>query len=149
MVTNNFGKRNFMQWEGSACTHGRSSFFLFEGAGGEGIFVFFPLFPSYSQSVLKCCPQDVPNSTWVLPHMVCPKFNSHVYKLKRRIMWEYICFYFATGVQRGAFIWESPMFQKKNDNGSMNLVFSKKREWKSYEHTHKLSNTNHNRYHNS
>jgi hypothetical protein len=28
-------------------------------------------------------PQKVPNSTLVLSHMICPKFNSHLYKLKR------------------------------------------------------------------
>jgi hypothetical protein len=27
--------------------------------------------------------QDIPNSASDLSHMVCPKFNSHVYKLKR------------------------------------------------------------------
>ncbi len=36
-----------------------------------------------SQSFAICIPQDVPHSTWVLSHMLCPKFNSHVYKLKR------------------------------------------------------------------
>jgi len=44
--------------------------------------------------------------------MVCPKFNSHVYKLKRVGHGEHICFYFAIGVvQRGASIGECPMFQ--------------------------------------
>jgi hypothetical protein len=122
MVTN---KRNFMQWEVPACTHGRSSCFLLEGAGGDGIKKKFPLFPSYSQSVLKCCHQDVPNSTWVLPHMVYPKFNSHVYKLKRRVVREYICFYFATGVQRGAFIRESSTFQRKLMMGQWMWLFQK------------------------
>jgi hypothetical protein len=28
-------------------------------------------------------PKDIPNNTSILSHMVCPKFNSHVYKLKR------------------------------------------------------------------
>ncbi len=37
--------------------------------------VVFSLFPWGSQFV--------PNSTSILSHMVCPKFNSHVYKLKK------------------------------------------------------------------
>jgi hypothetical protein len=40
-----------------------------------------PIKFSSSQSVPKCVLQDVPNSTWVLSHMVCPKYNSHVYYL--------------------------------------------------------------------
>jgi hypothetical protein len=54
--------------------------------GGHVFFVYSlvpNLFPSGSQSVLKCIPKDVPNSTWVLSHTVCPKFNSLLYKLKR------------------------------------------------------------------
>jgi len=59
--------------------------------GRDGLFFIFPhtqfvlnMFPLSSQSVPKYIPEDVPNSTWVLwSHMVCPKFNSHVYKLKR------------------------------------------------------------------
>jgi len=42
--------------------------------------------------------------------MVCPKFNSHVCKLKR---WEHFCFYFVQlGVQRGAFIGGVPNVPK-------------------------------------
>jgi len=54
--------------------------------------------------------------------MVCPKLNTHVYKQKRYALEEYICFYFATGVQRGASIGECSMFQKNcswaNEYGS-------------------------------
>jgi hypothetical protein len=39
-------------------------------------------------------PQDVPNSTLNLFHMVCLKFNSHVYKPKMWAIGEHICFYF-------------------------------------------------------
>ncbi len=49
-----------------------------------------PKFPSYS-------PKDVPNSTSILSHLVCPKFNSHVYKLKRYSKLGHICFYFTPG----------------------------------------------------
>jgi len=53
--------------------------------------ILFPPPPPCSQcvplrnihQVLKVVPQDIPNSTLDLSHMVCPKFNSHVYKLKR------------------------------------------------------------------
>jgi len=42
-MMNSFGKSNLRQpMEGSACTLERSSLFLFEGPGGEGIFVFLP-----------------------------------------------------------------------------------------------------------
>jgi len=68
-------------------------FFLKRGGGGvEGVdkdfWVFSPcfqcvpvMFPSSSQNVPRCIPQDVPNNTWVLSHLVCPKFNSPVYEL--------------------------------------------------------------------
>jgi hypothetical protein len=46
-------------------------------------------------------PQDIPYSTSDLSHTVCPKFNSHVYKLKRWAIIDHICFYYATGIQRG------------------------------------------------
>jgi hypothetical protein len=93
MVMNSFGKREIScsQWKGSTCTHERSSFPPFRGLGGGGVgfFGFFPcsqcvyiMFSLSSQRVPKCVPQHDPNSTWVLTHMVCPKFNSHVYKLK-------------------------------------------------------------------
>jgi hypothetical protein len=56
---------------------------FFEGVrGGEEFFGFIPL---------------VPNSTWISSHMICPKFNSHVYKLKKWSLVEHICFHFATG----------------------------------------------------
>jgi hypothetical protein len=45
------------------------------------------MFPSYSHGVLKgflkLFPQDVLNTTSDLSHMVCPKFNSHVNKMKK------------------------------------------------------------------
>jgi len=65
-------------------------FLSFKGAGrGRGGFDFLHrsecvvIMSPNSQSVAICIPQDVPHSTWVLLHMLCPKFNSHVYKLKR------------------------------------------------------------------
>jgi len=65
--------------------------FFFLKGGGDKSFFFAPLFPicshqvpkwfPSSQSVPSCIPQDVPNSTCVLSHMVYPKFNFPVYKL--------------------------------------------------------------------
>jgi hypothetical protein len=102
------------QCEGSTCTYEWSSFFRF-----------FPLvpivFPSCSHQALKgfpssqcvpeCVPQDVPNSTWVL---IGPKFNSHVYKLKRWNLGKHICFYFAIGGPKRCFYWGHAQCSQKN-----------------------------------
>jgi hypothetical protein len=71
-----------IQWESLTCTHDGPYFFLL-GVSGRVIFCFFlcsqrvpKMFSSSSQNVFKCVPQDVPNNTWVLSHMVGPKFNS-------------------------------------------------------------------------
>ncbi len=51
-------------------------------------------------------PDLLPEAFPIAPsHMVCPKFNCHVYKLKRSAVGEYICFYFATGVLKRCFHW--------------------------------------------
>jgi hypothetical protein len=58
------------------------------------------MFPMCSHEVpqfLKLFPQNDPTSTSALSHMVCPKFNSHLYKLKKVDHREHICFYFAIG----------------------------------------------------
>jgi hypothetical protein len=58
------------------------------GGGRDFLLLFFgpPLvpnvFPCGSPSS-QVVPQDIPNSTLDLSHMVCPNSNSHVYKLKR------------------------------------------------------------------
>jgi hypothetical protein len=83
MVTNSFGKRNFMQPMGRLSTHKQSSFFLVDIWGGDrsgerGILFFSLLpnvFPSCSHQVPKYVSQDVLNSTSVLSHMVCPKLS--------------------------------------------------------------------------
>ncbi len=67
------------QWEGSACNHEGSSFFLLSGVRGGIFWVFFFLFPICSHHV----PNDVPNSTSVLSYTVL-LFNSHIHKLKRQ-----------------------------------------------------------------
>ncbi len=65
-----------------------------ECGGGEDFF--FPLFPimfPWGSSSSQVVSWVIPNSTLDLSHMVCPKFNSHVYKLKRSATWEHICLY--------------------------------------------------------
>jgi hypothetical protein len=57
-------------------------------------------------------PQDVPNTTSDLSHMVCPKCDSHVYKLKR-LLWEIFAYILWLGVQSGVFIGDWSMFQNK------------------------------------
>jgi hypothetical protein len=76
MVTNNFGNKSFMQSMIRLSTHP-----LWGGGARRDLFA-FALFPIFSHGV----PHDVPNSTSDLSHMVCPKFNSHVYKLKRWVI---------------------------------------------------------------
>jgi hypothetical protein len=125
------------QWEGSAHTHdGPCFFFLFRVGWGEVggvIFCFSSLFPMCAQHVLKrfpnfqCVPQDVPNSTSVLLHMVCPKFNSHVYnKLKRYSIGKYICFYFATWDPKRSFHWGVLNMSKKLLMGQSIWLLQKK-----------------------
>jgi hypothetical protein len=64
---------------------------------GEWKGFFFPLFSimfpwgSPSSQVVS---RVIPHSTSDLSHMVCPKFNPHVYKLKRSAIGEHICFHF-------------------------------------------------------
>ncbi len=108
------------QWEGSTCIHEGFKFVFWGGVGKGWPKVFYsPLFLMCSYHVPTMCPQVVPNSTLLLSHMVCPKFNSPIYKLKR----EHNCFYFATSVQRGGSIGECPMLLKNwwwaNQNGSL------------------------------
>jgi len=82
----------------SAPTHECCSFFLFEGQRGEGFFSppcsqcvpimspnGFPVLnvlTSSSQTVPRCAPEHVPNSTWVFSGIGRPKFNSHGYNWK-------------------------------------------------------------------
>jgi hypothetical protein len=110
------------QWEGSTCTLQGSSFFCFWGRWvGEVFFVFFHVpnvFPlcshhvPWSFSSSQVVPQNFPNSTSVLSHMVCPKFNLHVCKLTRWSMGEHFCFHFATQGQKRCFYWGVPNVPK-------------------------------------
>jgi len=95
--------------------------------GGGGYFVFFLLFITLSkslssQSVPKCIPRDVPNRAWVLSNMVCSKFNSLVYKLKRWNPRVHIYFYFATGGPKKCFYGGHVQCSKKIANMPINMA---------------------------
>jgi len=86
---------------------------------GEGAsFWVLPLFSMCSQPVIfrfsKGSPSsqivlpNVLNSTSISPLMVCPKFNSHVCKLKRLPIEEHICLYFSTWCPKKYFYWGVP-----------------------------------------
>jgi len=138
-------------------------FFLFEEWVGEKYFLFFPLifeewmgekdflfFPLIFEEwvgekdflLFPLIPHDVPNgNTSVLSHMVCPKFNSHVYKLQR---WNVGASTFVSilqvGVQKRCFNWGMPNVPKKLADGPINMAPLKKKMKKSCECTHELYN---------
>jgi len=108
--TNSFGNKSFMQLMRRFSMHawGVQFYFLERGGKGMGKGFLFSLVPSVFLPCSHKVPQVVPNNTSVLSHMVCPKFNFCIYKLKS----DHICFYFATGVQKGASIGECPMLRR-------------------------------------
>ncbi len=116
--------------KGKRCTHERSNYFFLFEEGGKDCFRLFLMcshdvpmmfLPAY-QKVPHVVPQHVHNSMSDVSHMVCPKFNSHVYELKKgRTQGEHICFYFATGASIGG---SAQMFQNIDD-GPINMVPSK------------------------
>jgi hypothetical protein len=77
------------------------------------------MFPMCSCKVpqgFPSCSPNIPNSTTLFSHMVCPKLISHVYKLKRCTTRSTSIFIFQLAVQSGASIGECPMFQKNDDS---------------------------------
>jgi hypothetical protein len=58
--------------------------------------------------------------------MVCPKFNSHVYKMKRWVIGEHICFYVMTWgpKPKKCFYWKVPIVHNKISDGPMNVASS-------------------------
>ncbi len=120
MVTKKFENKSFMQVMRRFLTHsGWAQFFFFWAESRWRDFLLFSLFPSYSHRFLqvpKLFPQDIPNNTSVLPHIICPKFKSHVYELKRCTIVKHSCFYLRLGVQRGASVRESRMCFKSIDD---------------------------------
>ncbi len=61
--------------------------------------------------VPKLFPQDIPNNTSILSHIICPKFKSHVHVLKRfgKVRCNFFCL--RVGVQRGASVGERAQYQ--------------------------------------
>jgi len=92
------------------------------------------MFPKGSH-VPKYVAQDVPNSTWVLSHMVCTKFNSPVDKLKSRGAH---LFLFCKWVRRGASIGGMPNVPKKLVMGQS--IWRPENKIKTSERTHDLIN---------
>ncbi len=108
--------------------------FSFFGGGERGVlfwvggpFSLIPnMFPTCSQQVLE----GIPNSTSILSHMVCRKFNLHVYKLKRLAIGENICLNFATGRPKRCFHWGGDQCSKFFVDGPMNMALSKTKKQK-------------------
>ncbi len=94
-----------------------SPVFFFLGGRNFYFFSLVPImFPMCSHEVPqfpKLFPQNVLNSTSALSHMVCPKFNSHVYKLKKVDHREHISIYFALGGPKSCIYWGIPNVRKK------------------------------------
>jgi hypothetical protein len=153
-----FKKWNAYLWafHCSKCPHDGPNFFLFGGAEGGGFFFgwLFSLilnvpnmFPAGSPSS-QVVPEFIPYSTSILSHMVCPKFNPHVYKLKRSAIGEYICLNFEIGSPKKCFHWGVLNVPNFLLMGQWIWLFPKKNKKtknKSYEHTHELINMNHTR----
>jgi hypothetical protein len=119
MVTDSFGNKSFMHpMRRLRMPFGRDQFFSLRRGEGAIVWV-IALFSMRSQSVIVRFPKDsqivhpdIPNSTSILPFMVCPKFNSHVCKLKRLPIEEHICFYFSTRGPKRYFYWGVPSVAK-------------------------------------
>jgi len=110
------------QWEGSACTHERSSFSTQTECGDFFVFFFFFFWvpmccdhvPNRFSKGSPAVPNTFPIAPQIYPIWFAQSSTFMVYKLKKvsLLIGECICFYFVTGVQRGASIGECPMFQK-------------------------------------
>jgi hypothetical protein len=81
------------------------------GGGGRNFFVFLVfciILPIFYHEV----PHNVPNSTSVLSHMICPKFNSHLYKFIRWAIGSTFIPILQLVVQIGFHLGSAQMFQK-------------------------------------
>jgi hypothetical protein len=109
----------------------------------------FLLFFSGSQCVpikipkFSSCSQGVPNGTSILSHMVCPKFNSHGYKLKRWAIGQHICFYFCDLGSKEVHLLGGAQCSKKLVMGQLVYGPFPKKKKKKFECTHELINMNH------
>jgi hypothetical protein len=90
-------------------------------------------------------PQKVSNSTSLLSHIVCPKFNFHVIYSEKVGHREHICFYFVTsGWSKDVLLFGSAQSSQRNGDGRINMATSKF-FIKKCECTHGLINMSHNR----
>jgi hypothetical protein len=110
-------------------SRGVQFFSLWGGECQGAIFCFFfhlvlNVFSSCSHGV----PQVVPNSTTILSHMVCRKFNSYVYKVKRWAIGEHISFYFGVGGPKRCCYGGVPNVSKKLVMGQSMLFPSKRKK---------------------
>jgi len=131
--------------------HSMDSVFFCLAEGRGRLFLFFPcsqtcfiLFPWGSPSS-EVVPHVFPNSTSALSHMVCPKSNSHVYKLEkvgdRRAYLFLFCY---LGSKEVLLLGEEcPMFQKKVVMGQSMCLLSNKKRKKKCGCTHERINMNH------
>jgi hypothetical protein len=94
--------------------------------GGRSFFSFLPcshhvpyVFP-WGSSSSQVVPQNIPNNIRLISHMVCPKFNSHEYKVKRWAIGSTCVSILQLAVQRGASIGECPMSPKNIGDGPIN-----------------------------
>jgi len=125
------GNKSFMQPMRRFSMHspGVQFFSLWGGECQGAIFCFFfslvlNVFSSCSHGV----PQVVPNSTIILSHMVCPKFNSYVYKVKR---WAYRgthFFLFWDWGSKEVLLWGSAQCFEKIGDGAINVFSFKKKK---------------------
>ncbi len=144
MVTDSFGNKSFMHpmRRLSMPSWGDQFFSLRRGEGAT--FWVLPLFSMCSQSIIlrfpkdssssQIVPPDVPNSTSILPLMVCPKC-----KLKRLPIEEHICFYFSTWGPKKYFYCEVPRVPKIWLWANQYCPFQKTKI--KCDHTHELINT--------
>jgi hypothetical protein len=108
----------------------------------KGSFVFsliLNVFPLCSNEVPEV-PKTFPIAPLIYPIWYAQKFNSHASNLKRWDIGEHFCFYFVTGVERGASIGDCPMCPKTWWWANQYGCFKTR---KSCECTHELINMNH------
>ncbi len=123
MVTNSFGNKFHAPNQKAQHALMIGPIFFLLGVRWMKLFFVFSPCPQCVLNMFSSCSHGVPqvpklftNTFPITPQFYpiwfCPKFNSHVYTLKRQVKGVHICFYFATRVQRGLSIQKCPMFQK-------------------------------------
>jgi hypothetical protein len=111
------------QWEGSACTHERSSFFFLRGEGFSKKFPYSHQVPkgfSSSQRVPKCIRPKMFSiaSGFYDPIWFAQSSTYMNINWKGKSLGEHICFYFATRVQSK----ETKKFNKNRSHGNHHTV---------------------------